>query len=82
MPIKVPSKKTVVDTIKDGAVGGLVGGFSVLLARTALGVPVGSIVGGIVAGSLVHQYDPEVGKIVAVNGFMDGIASLGLMGSE
>lgn len=78
MPIKVPSSKTVLKTLENGAVGGLIGGLSVLVARQFLGITVGSIVGGVVGGAVVHGYDPEIGKIVAVNGFMDGVASLGL----
>lgn len=81
MPIKVPTQKTVLKTLENGAVGGLIGGFSVLLCRAFMGVTAGSIVGGIIGGSIVHGYDPEIGKIVAVNGFMDGVASLGLQGA-
>ena len=73
----IPSRKVLGDTIKDGLIAGGIGGAAIGIARQFLGLPLGSVVGGIVGGSIVHGVvSPTAGKIVAINGTMDAVASM------
>ena len=50
--------------------GGVGGGFGVVLGTALLGPGIGPAVGGIVAGAILGG---EVGRVVAINGAMDAV---------
>jgi hypothetical protein len=75
----VPTKATFVNVattgLKGGVAGGVVTGIVYWLTRSPF---VAQLVGGILGGAMV---DGDTGKMVAVNGVMDAVTSLFIVGS-
>lgn len=69
----IPTKQSFLKSLGIGLKAGAIGGISVGLSQLILGNSLGSVVGGIVGGAIAGE---ENGRVITINGCMDGIISL------
>jgi hypothetical protein len=74
----IPTKKSIGSKMYDGLYGAGAGVLNSILTQVTGSPFLGSIIGSTIAGALITR--DNVGTIIAVNGYMDAVESLLLLG--
>lgn len=74
----IPTKKSLASKFTDGLYGAGAGVLNSILTMVTGSPFIGSIVGSTIAGAIISR--DNVGTIIAVNGYMDAVESLMLLG--